>query len=245
MSSHLATFCDVPLSTRFDGHTTTSLVSLDWVFNSGLRALNSQLSGLLTLPCEDGVISMVLNSTVTASLASDMVLGLDWYNFVKSSMPQLVVHLGSGVVLDLQDPMSIAAAETGRTLPAIATTSSIPRTQGTDIVTGAELLTPCTWGVHTSRTRGGAFRTGDVLADDDDLMSVDNLDDPFVAVTINQKIAIVTFIIENQRYKTATLRNMSARHMQISARESGRKRKSWEVLRTEFRTHRCTEACLF
>ncbi|KAF7339038.1 hypothetical protein MVEN_01980000 [Mycena venus] len=78
-----ATFCDVPVSTGFDGHASTSRVSLDWVLNSGLRTHNSQASGLLTLPCDVGVISMFLNNVpVTASLASDLVLGLDWFNFV-------------------------------------------------------------------------------------------------------------------------------------------------------------------
>lgn len=97
-----ATFCNVPVSTRFDGQTPSSSVSLDWVINSGLRTRASQLSGLLTLPCHAGVISMCLNNVpVTASLTSDLVLGLDWLRFVKNSAPELVVHLSCGGPLDL------------------------------------------------------------------------------------------------------------------------------------------------
>ncbi|KAJ6520974.1 hypothetical protein DFH09DRAFT_1098052 [Mycena vulgaris] len=54
----LATFCDVAISTGFDGRAASSSVCLDWVINSGLRTRSSQLSGLLTLPCDAGVISM-------------------------------------------------------------------------------------------------------------------------------------------------------------------------------------------
>ncbi|KAF7372374.1 hypothetical protein MVEN_00097700 [Mycena venus] len=99
----LATFCDVAISTGFDGRAASSSVSLDWVINSGLRTRSSQLSGRLTLPCDAGVISMCLNNVpVTASLASDLVLGLDWLHFVQNSAPNLVVHLSCGGSLDLR-----------------------------------------------------------------------------------------------------------------------------------------------
>ena len=99
----LATFCNVAISTGFNGHATSSSVSLDWVINSGLRTRASQLSGLLTLPCDGGVISMCLNNVpVAASLASDLVLGLDWLHFVHNSAPELVVHQRSGGSLDLR-----------------------------------------------------------------------------------------------------------------------------------------------
>ncbi|KAJ7016766.1 hypothetical protein C8F04DRAFT_1406595 [Mycena alexandri] len=88
MSSR-ATFCDVPIAARFDGHAATS-----------------SPPGVLILPSNAGVISMLLNNVpVTASLGSDLLLGLDWYNFVISLAPQLVVYLDSDVSLDLRRPI--------------------------------------------------------------------------------------------------------------------------------------------
>lgn len=100
--SFQTTFCDLPISTGFDGHAATSCVSLDWVMDSGLRTRNSQASGVLTLPCNLGAISMFLNNVpVAASLACDLLLGLDWFNFAMSLAPELVVYLAPGVSLDL------------------------------------------------------------------------------------------------------------------------------------------------
>lgn len=101
--SYLATFCDVPVATTFNGNATSSSVSLDWIINSGLRTRSSQVSGLLMLPCDVGVISMRLNNIpVTASLASDLVLGLDWFKCVQDSAPELTMHLSHGGPLDLR-----------------------------------------------------------------------------------------------------------------------------------------------
>ncbi|KAJ7934134.1 hypothetical protein B0H13DRAFT_2306153 [Mycena leptocephala] len=89
-----ATFCGVPVSTGFDSRAPSSSVSLDWVMNSGLRTHASQVSGLLTLPCNAGVVSMSLcNIPVAASLTADLIPDLDWSNFVRNSAPDLVVHL--------------------------------------------------------------------------------------------------------------------------------------------------------
>ncbi|KAJ7503892.1 hypothetical protein B0H11DRAFT_2273676 [Mycena galericulata] len=114
--SSLASFCNVPVSARFDAHSATCCVSLDWVVNSGLRTHNSRISGPLTLPCNVGVMSMILNDVpVTVSLAPDLVLGLNWLNFVRSSAPDLVLHLGSGLSLDVQRPPipAIGVSESG------------------------------------------------------------------------------------------------------------------------------------
>ncbi|KAF7362918.1 hypothetical protein MVEN_00146600 [Mycena venus] len=121
--SSLATFCDVPVSTGFEGHFATCRVSLEWVVNYGLPTHNSQVSGLLTLPCDAGVVSMFLNNVpVAASLASDLVLGLDWFNFVRSSAPELVVHLSSGVSLDVRrPPISTVSTTESRPLSSTAT----------------------------------------------------------------------------------------------------------------------------
>lgn len=114
----------MPISAGFDTHAATSSVSLDWVINSGLRMHNSQVSGVLTLPCNVGVISMALNNLpVTASPPSDLLLGLDWFNYAQFSAPR-VVHLDSGS-LDLRRPLllTVGITESG---PPSSTRASQP-----------------------------------------------------------------------------------------------------------------------
>jgi hypothetical protein len=94
--SSLATFCDVPVSAIFDNHAAHSCVSLDWVINSGLRTHNLQASGRLCLPSDIGVISLDMNVSIAASLASDLVLGLDWFQFVQHTALEGIVQLSSG-----------------------------------------------------------------------------------------------------------------------------------------------------
>ncbi|KAJ6532538.1 hypothetical protein B0H19DRAFT_1272800 [Mycena capillaripes] len=94
--SSLATFCDVPVSAVFDDNAANSSVSLDWVVHSGLRTRNSQASGHLCLPSDISVISLDINVTIAASLASDLVLGLDWFQFVQHTGLEGIVHLSSG-----------------------------------------------------------------------------------------------------------------------------------------------------
>ncbi|KAJ7451909.1 hypothetical protein FB451DRAFT_1374177 [Mycena latifolia] len=129
--SSVATFCDVPISTAFDSHAATSCVSLAWVINSGLRTRNSQASGVLTLPCNTGVISMVLNNIpVAASPASDLLLGLDWLDFATSLAPELVVYLDSGVSLDLRRTTLSTSAIVSGASPLTATLTVVPVSRG-------------------------------------------------------------------------------------------------------------------
>ncbi|KAJ7704600.1 hypothetical protein B0H17DRAFT_1126905 [Mycena rosella] len=107
--SSLATFCNVPVCAMFDGNAATSSVSLDWIMRARLRTRNSQASGLLALPCDVGVISMCMNVSVAATLPSDLVLGLDWFQFVCETGSEIVVHLSPGP-LDLQPPPPIIGA---------------------------------------------------------------------------------------------------------------------------------------
>ncbi|KAJ7232669.1 hypothetical protein B0H12DRAFT_1145115 [Mycena haematopus] len=110
----LTTFCDLPVSAVFDINAAGSSVSLDWVLNSGIRSHNSRASGVLSLPSIAGVVSVSLNDIpVAGSLPSDLVLGLDWLQFVSGFKPGIVVQLNSGP-LELRWPP----------LPAIAATSS-------------------------------------------------------------------------------------------------------------------------
>ncbi|KAJ7625277.1 hypothetical protein DFH06DRAFT_1339623 [Mycena polygramma] len=102
----MATLCDLPISTGFDSHSAASYLSRDWVVKSGLSTRDSQISGLLTLPSDVGVISLRLNNvSVTDSLSADLLLGLDWFHFARFSAPELVVHLDSGS-LDLRHPLT-------------------------------------------------------------------------------------------------------------------------------------------
>ncbi|KAJ7225226.1 hypothetical protein B0H12DRAFT_1149335, partial [Mycena haematopus] len=93
----LATFCDLRVSAVFDANAAGSSVSLDWVLNSGIRSQNSRASGVLSLPSVAGVVSVSMNDIpVVVSLPSDLVLGLDWFQFVSGFKPGLVVQLSSG-----------------------------------------------------------------------------------------------------------------------------------------------------
>ncbi|KAF8153577.1 hypothetical protein K438DRAFT_1987542 [Mycena galopus ATCC 62051] len=69
--------------------------------NSGLRTYNSRVSGLLTLPSNTGVLSTALtNVSVTSSLPSDIVLGLDWFEFVRSSASDSDIQLAGNLNCD-------------------------------------------------------------------------------------------------------------------------------------------------
>ncbi|KAJ7817538.1 hypothetical protein B0H14DRAFT_2842054 [Mycena olivaceomarginata] len=201
--SFQATFCDVPISAGFDAHAATSSVSLDWVINSGLRMYNSQVSGVLTLPCDVGVISMALNNLpVTASLPSDLLLGLDWFNYAQFSAPR-VVHLDSGS-LDIRRPslLTVGITESGppSSTPMLAVapvsqgstsvdspSSSPPATLGGPGVVSTPSLMPPLQGVNVvaastitvwaARTRGvqtSRPRAGQSTHDDDDDMMLLN-----------------------------------------------------------------------
>ncbi|KAJ7677532.1 hypothetical protein B0H17DRAFT_1139548 [Mycena rosella] len=110
-----STFCDVPVSAVFDSNASYSTVCLEWVINSGLRTWNSQASGLLSLPANAGFVSMYLNNIpVAASLPSDLVLGLDWLQFVcNSTSVNIILHLSSGPLelrcYPLRHPLTISA----------------------------------------------------------------------------------------------------------------------------------------
>ncbi|KAJ7793114.1 hypothetical protein B0H13DRAFT_2689710 [Mycena leptocephala] len=125
-----ATFGDVPVSAIFDGNAATSSFSLEWVMGSGLRTRNSRASGLLSLPCNTGFIFMCLNDIpVAASSPSDLVLGLDWFQFVCNSTSELVVHLSSGP-LDLRHhPLPTVGGESAASL-SIGSSSVIPVFRG-------------------------------------------------------------------------------------------------------------------
>ncbi|KAJ7511408.1 hypothetical protein B0H11DRAFT_2215231 [Mycena galericulata] len=94
--SAAATFSDVAVSTAFNSAAATSCISLAWILNAGLQTHNSRASGLVKLPCKDGIISMTMDIPVAASLTHDLVLGMDWFHFVRAAAPQLIVHLSSG-----------------------------------------------------------------------------------------------------------------------------------------------------
>ncbi|KAJ7084566.1 hypothetical protein B0H15DRAFT_1023721 [Mycena belliarum] len=92
--SATATFSNIAVSTTFDNEAATSSISQAWVLKAGLDTCNSVASGLVTIPCDGGVISMSMNVPVAASLSHDLVFGMDWLQFLRAAAPQLVVHLG-------------------------------------------------------------------------------------------------------------------------------------------------------
>ncbi|KAJ7032216.1 hypothetical protein C8F04DRAFT_1396799, partial [Mycena alexandri] len=186
--SSLPTFCAMAVSTAFDAQNASSSVSLDWVLNSGIRTHNSQVSGVLVLPSNVGAISMALkNIPVVGSLASDLLLGLDWFNFVMSNAHEFVVYLDNGVSLDLRQPtlMTNNILQSSADTPTAASMSSPSSSSvpflGPGAVLGARgARTP---GVQSSETR--RITHDDIIPDEPSPASIH--DDPFVLLNLNEK----------------------------------------------------------
>ncbi|KAJ7697013.1 hypothetical protein B0H17DRAFT_1052620, partial [Mycena rosella] len=105
--SPLATFCNLPTSTRFNGCAASPSLSLYWVINSDLRTRDSQLSGLLALPsdhCLEYVQNYAPHLTVHLSCFSPSQ---------RSPTPQAAVESGapsSHVAVDIHRPSKQATA---------------------------------------------------------------------------------------------------------------------------------------
>ncbi|KAJ7855086.1 hypothetical protein B0H13DRAFT_2283715 [Mycena leptocephala] len=227
-----ATFGDVPVSAIFDGNAATSSLSLEWVMGSGLRTRNSRASGLLSLPCNTGFIFMCLNDIpVAASSPSDLVLGLDWFQFVWNSTSELVVHLSSGP-LDLRHhPLPTVGGES------IGSSSVTPVFRG-DIGVDPSSSSSASQGrpdlvlTHscTPGTRGVADPP--VLNSNDDVLPMNNLfrNEPFSVSSP-----------DHLPFARLDLHDKTTVHMR--ARDSSDKKKSADALRAEFFAHQCTESC--
>ncbi|KAJ7128635.1 hypothetical protein C8R44DRAFT_732960 [Mycena epipterygia] len=236
----IPTLCDVPVSAVFNGNAASSS-RLDWVMNSGVRTQNSRASGLLSLPCDAGVMSMFLdNISVGAALPSDLVLGLDWFRFVCNSTSAIVVYLSSGPLELRHHHLPTSAASGSSSVAPVFRgdigadpSSSSPMSRGGLGVVSTHSSTPCTRGVaactladlQTPRTRGVANLNNDV-----NMMPLNNHDlpnhsvplpDPFVRLVEQEKITVY-----------------------MCARDSSGKLKGADILRNEFLAHHCTEVCL-
>jgi hypothetical protein len=87
--------------------------------NAGLRTRHSRASGLLTLPSSSGVISVSIQDVpVVASLPSDLMLGVDWFQFLcgSDSGSEVIVYLSSGP-LELRQRLVPLTQETEAPLP--------------------------------------------------------------------------------------------------------------------------------
>ncbi|KAJ7040171.1 hypothetical protein C8F04DRAFT_1084098 [Mycena alexandri] len=209
-----ATFCDTVVSAHFDN----SRVSLDWVINSGVPMRGSRLSGRLALSCNTGGM-------------------MNLYLF------RVVVHLSSG-------PLDFRTSGSSIVFPPLT-----PQFQASPVHFSVLSVPTPTGGPGTSRTQDGIsdqdVRTGSPVAPrvrgktlnmNADLML--NEHNPFVCLASEDKIAVVHFLIVKHHIDVLALRKMTARHNGLSSRLSGETRKSADVLRSEFLTHQCTEACL-
>lgn len=96
--------------------------------------------------------------------------------------------------------------------------------------------------VQTAGLPAASRTRGKILNMNADLIL--NERDPFVRLSLEDKIAVVHFLIVDHRIDVLDLRSMTARHKHVSSRLSGEKRKSADALRSEFLAHQCTEACL-
>ncbi|KAF8170541.1 hypothetical protein K438DRAFT_2024370, partial [Mycena galopus ATCC 62051] len=101
-----ATFRNVPLSTTVNYDAERSLLSLDWVLSSGIRARHAVSSGILTVPCMNSVFSLQMDLCVVSSLPYDLVLGRDWIQYARESVADPRFILSSGIA-DLRLPQKI------------------------------------------------------------------------------------------------------------------------------------------
>ncbi|KAF8191088.1 hypothetical protein K438DRAFT_2018486, partial [Mycena galopus ATCC 62051] len=93
-----ATFCNIPLFTTFDAHQETSRLSLDWVLETGLSTVRSVATGIVTVPGVQNGFSVQMDLTVTASLPFDLVLGRNWLQYCRETVPESCLVLSSGVI---------------------------------------------------------------------------------------------------------------------------------------------------
>ncbi|KAF8143338.1 hypothetical protein K438DRAFT_647679 [Mycena galopus ATCC 62051] len=101
-----ATFHKMPLSTTVNCDAERSLLSLDWVMSSGIRARHAMASGILTVPCMNSVFSLQMDLCVVSSLPYDLVLGRDWIQYGCESVADPRFFLSSGIA-DLWLPQTI------------------------------------------------------------------------------------------------------------------------------------------
>ncbi|KAF8157723.1 hypothetical protein K438DRAFT_1777067 [Mycena galopus ATCC 62051] len=94
-----ATLCNLPLSTTCDAQEEKSKLSLNWVLQNGIRTVRSVASGILTVPGLDTGFSVHMDLPV-AILSSpfDVILGRDWLQYCRESVPNSRLCLSSGVV---------------------------------------------------------------------------------------------------------------------------------------------------
>lgn len=93
-----ATFRNLALSTTFDKDEEKSRLSLDWVLQSGVRAVRSVASGILTIPAADSTFSVEMEFSIASSLPFDLVLGCDWLQYFRESVPETCFYLSSGPI---------------------------------------------------------------------------------------------------------------------------------------------------
>ncbi|KAF8215302.1 hypothetical protein K438DRAFT_2008676, partial [Mycena galopus ATCC 62051] len=108
-----ATFCNIPLSTTFDADQETSRLSLDWVLKTGLSTVRSVATGIVTVPGVQNGFSVQMDLTVAASLPFDLVLGRNWLQYCRETVPESCLVLSSGVI-DLQRRPNVLMPNTSR-----------------------------------------------------------------------------------------------------------------------------------
>ncbi|KAJ6529956.1 hypothetical protein DFH09DRAFT_1093767 [Mycena vulgaris] len=149
-----ATFSNVAVSTAFNSNAATWCISLAWIMSSGLRTCDSRASVLLNLPSDNGVISMTMDSIpVAASLSHDLVLGIDWFQFVHAAAPQSIVHLNSGS-LDVRHPLPSRLGATLKLCCSSPVTPLFRGEMGADPSASSSHLVRAHPSSSTPRTRG-------------------------------------------------------------------------------------------
>ncbi|KAJ7939801.1 hypothetical protein B0H13DRAFT_1850568 [Mycena leptocephala] len=170
------------------------------------------------------------NVPVVASATSDLILGLDWFQFVRHSASNITVHL-SGGPLDLRRPLlPIIGSQPISTVspPGAPVFRGNTGVDGSASTLVAQARTPRTRGIQPPRTRGAAPCTQGVQNFHDNVTAINNSganellllpssnEDPFVRLTEQEKNTVVHYLALEKRVPVAVLRSMASCHQNLN-----------------------------
>ncbi|KAJ7892121.1 hypothetical protein B0H14DRAFT_3126196 [Mycena olivaceomarginata] len=92
-----ATFCNLPLSTTYDVREEISKL-IGMVLKTGIQTVRSVASGLLTVPGADTGFSVQMDMPIAPSLPFDVVLGRNWMQYCRETVPKSRLSLSSSII---------------------------------------------------------------------------------------------------------------------------------------------------
>ncbi|KAK7020418.1 hypothetical protein R3P38DRAFT_3358391 [Favolaschia claudopus] len=194
---------------------------------------------------------------VAENLAADIVLGSDWAAICRAATNNSGVVFAADtyeVVFNIAPGTTPAAAEmsTSTSAPmqpagspaipsalrlewsATQTESAIAQTAILD--TDHSTYNSFRGSVHTAAVQRSTFNVH--------AKQSDHLLESFIKLSLQEKNAVINYLVAISKVSADILRNMIPRHEGMAIRISGGKRKDAASLRADFGVHQCTKACL-